>query len=121
MFKVTQNGENRLDMEMSGRIDLEDMKVALDELIGKSKNFEKGVMLCEISDFHLPTVSAIGLEFTRLPALFGLLKKFDRAAVLADEDWLKKISELEGAIFPGIDIKAFGRDKKAEAEAWLSS
>ena len=50
----------------------------------------------------------------------GLIKKFDRAAVLTDKAWLKKVSELEGALFPGLEIKAFDRDQRGEAEAWLS-
>lgn len=53
-------------------------------------------------------------------SMFGFLKKFDRAAVLTDKTWLKKVSELEGALFPGLEIKAFNRDQKVEAEDWLS-
>ncbi len=121
MFKVTQNGINRLDIELSGKLDAKDMRVALDELESKSKNIENGKMLYEIIDFHLPSLGAIGVEFSRLPAMFGLMKKFDRAAVLTDKAWLKKVSELEGALYPGLEIKAFNRDQKAEAEAWLSS
>jgi hypothetical protein len=101
MFKVIQNGINRLDIE--------------------SKDIENGKMLYEIIDFHLPSLGAIAIEFSRLPSMFGLMKKFDRAAVLTDKTWLKKVSELEGALYPGLEIKAFNRDQKAEAEAWLLS
>jgi len=121
MFKIIQNGENRLDIELSGKLDAEEMKIALDELVSKSKNIEKGKMLYKIIDFHLPSLGAIGIEFSRLPSMFGLMKKFDRAAVLTDKTWLKKVSELEGALYPGLEIKAFNIDHKAEAEAWLSS
>jgi len=106
---------------MSGKLNTEDMKIALDELISKSKNIENGKMLYEIIDFHLPSLGAIGVEFSRLPAMFGLMRKFDRAAVLTDKTWLKKVSEFEGALYPGLEIKAFNIDQKAEAEAWLSS
>jgi hypothetical protein len=121
MFKVIPNGINRLDIELSGKLDTEEMKIALDELVSKSENIEKGTMLYEIIDFHLPSLGAIAVEFSRLPAMFGLMKKFDRAAVLTDKTWLKKVSEFEGALFPNLEIKAFNRDQKAEAEAWLSS
>jgi len=97
------------------------MKIALDELISKSNDIENGKMLCDIIDFHLPTPGAIGIELSRLPLMFGLMKKFDRAAVLTDKTKLKKVSELEGALFPGLEIKAFNRDQKTEAESWLSS
>ena len=121
MFKVIPKGINRLDIEMSGKLNAEDMKIALDELVSKSKNIENGKMLYEVIDYRLPTLGAIIIEFSRLPEMFRLMKKFDRAAVLTDKTWLKKVSEFEGALFPGLEIKAFDIDQKAEAEAWLSS
>ena len=121
MFKVIHNGRNRLDITMSGKLNAEEMRIALDELVSKSENIENGAMLYDVIDFHLPSLSAIAIEFSRLPSMPALLKKFDRAAVLADKTWLKKVSELEGALYPGLEIKAFNRDQKTEAEAWLSS
>ena len=97
------------------------MKIALDELVSKSNDIENGKMLYDIIDFHLPTPGAIGIGLSRLPSMFGLMRKFDRAAVLTDKTWLKKVSELEGALYPGLEIKAFDRDQKTEAEAWLSN
>ena len=120
MFKIVENGANRLDIEMSGRLDSESMKIALDELVAKSADIENGRMLYVVIDFVLPTLPAIGIELSRLPSMFGLLKKFDRAAVLTDKTWLQKVSELEGALFPGLEIKAFDMDRREEAEAWLS-
>lgn len=121
MFRVIKNGLNRLDIELSGKIDTEEMRVALDELEGKSQGIENGKMLYEIIDFNLPSLGAIAVELSRLPAMFGLIKKFDRIAVLTDKTWLKKASEFEGYLFPGLEIKAFDRDQKEDAEAWLAS
>ena len=121
MFRVTQKGKNRLDIEMSGKLNSEEMKTALDELVSKSKNIENGKMLYDVIDFHLPSLGAIAIEFSRLPSMLGLMRKFDRAAVLTDKTWLKKVSEFEGFLYPGLEIKAFNRDQKVEAEAWLSS
>ena len=53
MFKVTQNGMNRLDIEMSGKLNPEEMKIALDELVSKSENIENGKMLYDVIDFLL--------------------------------------------------------------------
>lgn len=120
MFKVILNGENRLDIEMSGSLDAEAMRVALDELVEKSAAFEKGKMLFDVIDFHLPSLKAIFIEFARFPSMIGFIKRFDRAAVLTDKDWLKKISELEGVLFRNLQIKAFRHDQREEAEAWLT-
>jgi len=121
MFKVTQKGLNRLHIELSGKLNSEEMQIALDELVSKSKEIEKGRMLYDVIDFHLPSLGAIAIEFSRLPSMFGFIKKFDRAAVLTDKKWIKKVSEFEGMLIPGLEIKAFDRDQKEEAEACLSS
>ena len=119
MFKVIRKDTNRLDIELSGKLDAEGMVTALDELVAKSKDIENGRMLYDVVEFHLPSLDAIVIEFSRLPSMFGLLKKFKRAAILTEKTWLKKASELEGLLFPGLEIKAFSRDQRAEAEAWL--
>ncbi len=121
MFKVTANGPNRVDIELKGKLDADEMKKALDELVGTTKNIEHGQMLYRIDNFDFPTLGAIGIELSRLPELFKLIGKFDRAAVLADEGWLRTASEIEGALIPGLEIKAFHRKDEAEAEAWLAS
>jgi hypothetical protein len=121
MFKVIQKGTNRLDLEMSGKLDAKEVKIALDELVSKSENIENGKILYDVIDFRLPSLGAIAVEFSVLPAVFGLLKRFDRTAVLTDKAWLKKLSELEGILYPGLKIKAFNRDQREEAEAWLVS
>lgn len=120
MFKIKPNGPRRLDIELSGKLDAEEMKAALDDLVRKSEGIKHGRMLYDVIDFHLPSLAAIKVEFARLTEMLGLMKKFERAAVLSDKIWLKKISELEGLFYPGLEIKAFDRDQKAEAEDWLS-
>jgi hypothetical protein len=120
MFKIVRNGRHRLDIRMSGRMDAETMERALDDLADKSQDIANGRMLYEISDFHLPSLGAMRVEFTRLPAMIGLMKKFDRAAVLTDKTWLKNVSEWEGMFYPGLEIKAFPSDQRAAAEAWLA-
>ena len=120
MFKVERVGTDRIDIEFSGKLDSEDMKVALDELENKAEGIEDGRMLYRIGDFKIPTLGAIAVEFSRLPRLFKLIRQFDRAAVLADKTWVQKASEVEGALIPGLKIKAFDLDEAEEAERWLA-
>jgi len=65
MFKVIENGTNRLDIEMRGKLDADGMRVALDELASKAENIENGKMLYDVVDFHIPSLGAIGIEFSR--------------------------------------------------------
>lgn len=120
MLTITKPSANRVDIELSGSVDAEVMRTALDELIAKSDDVTNGRMLYTIPEFAMPTLGAIGVELARMPKLFGLLGKFDRCAVLSDAGWLRKAAEVEGALFPGIEIKSFELAETAEAEAWLA-
>ena len=120
MFRVVPNGPNRIDIEFGGKLDSDDMKAALDELFSKAEAIEHGRMLYRIGDFELPTLGAIGVELSRLPQLFKLIRKFDRAAVLTSKKWVQTASEIEGSLIPGLKIKAFNLDEEAKAEAWLA-
>lgn len=120
MFNITKVDDRRLDLFLDGKLDKEEMRVALDDLIEKSEGVENGRMLYRIEDFEFPTLGAMAVEFSRLPSLFKMVGKFDRCAVLVDQGWVAKVSEFEGALIPGLDIKAFKLAETAEAEAWLA-
>ncbi|MGH8435929.1 MAG: STAS/SEC14 domain-containing protein, partial [Pseudomonas sp.] len=54
-----------------------------------------------------------------IPQLFRFVRRFDRMAVVAGKEWVRKASEVEGALIPGLQIKAFDLGQEADAEAWL--
>lgn len=120
MFKVRKTAPNRLDIELSGKLDSKEMQTALDALESNARGIENGIMLYDVVQFHIPSLEAIAIELARLPSMFGIIGKFRKAAVLTDKSWLQKISEFEGLFIPGLEIKAFHREQKKEAELWLS-
>jgi len=108
-------------MEFSGKLDSTEMEMALDEIVTHSEGIEDGEMLFEIPEFRFPTPGAMAVEFSRLPAMFRVIRRFNKAAVLADEAWVQRVSELEGMLIPWMRIKAFKLSEKPVAEAWLSA
>lgn len=121
MFQVTRIGDNRIDVDFSGKLDSSEMRFALDELLRKSEGISHGQMLYRIGDFDVPTLGAMAAELARIPQLFRFIRRFDRCAVVSGKEWLRKASEIEGALFPGLAIKAFDEDRNTEAYNWLES
>ncbi|MGH1340247.1 MAG: STAS/SEC14 domain-containing protein [Nannocystales bacterium] len=119
MFTVTRVSPIRVEIESSGKLDGDEMNAALDSLIRETEGLEHGQMLFRVGEFALPTFAGLKVEFARLPSMLGFVRKFRRCAVLADQRWLKRISELEGALIPGVEIRGFGLEQQATAEAWL--
>ena len=120
MFSINRTAPNRLDIEISGKITGEEMERALPVLFEHASDISNGQMLYRIRDLSLPTFSAIAVELGQLPQLFRLVKHFERVAVLADEGWIRKAGELEGKLFPGVEIRAFNYDEVEAAETWLA-
>lgn len=119
MFQVMRNGENRVDVDFAGKLNSDDMRAALDQLTQQSEGIEHGRMLYRIGSFSMPTLGAIGVELTHIPQLLRVVRRFDRMAVVADKGWVRTASEVEGALIPGLQIKAFDSIQEAKAEAWL--
>ena len=119
MLNVTKTAPNRVEIDLSGELDAASMAIGLDELISVSAGVENGQILYRIPTFSMPSLSALGVEFTRLPSLISLLDKYDRCAVLTDVEWLRSAAEFEGVLIPGFEVKAFALDDEAAAVAWL--
>ena len=119
MFKLTRISDSRIDLEISGKIDADEMTAGLDRLLALSEGFVGGSMLYRIHDFDLPSLGAIAVELGRLPQMFGLIRRFDKIAVVCDQAWIRKGVEIEGALIPKLEIKGFTFDQADAAEVWL--
>jgi len=120
MFSITKKGNNRLDFELSGKLDSDEMKAVLNDFVMQSYGVKNGRILYRITEFNMPTLGAFGVEMSRLPTLFKAIGNFDKVAVLCEKKWIQKVSEIEGALIPGLDIKAFDLDQSEAAETWLT-
>lgn len=120
MFQTTRVSENRVDVVFNGKLDKEAMKVALDDMIRQAKGISDGAIRVDIGAFEMPTLGAMAVELSRIPQLFRFIRQFDRMAVVASQEWVRKMSTIEGAMIPGLNLKAFAPGQSAEAEAWLA-
>ena len=120
MITITRPRPDRLDVSFAGKLDTAGMRTALDELSRQSQDIERGSLLLSVGDFDFPSLGAIGVELARIPEMLRVFRRFRRVAVLADAAWVRRLSEVEGALFPGMELEAFPTAQRAEAEAWLA-
>lgn len=119
MLNVSMPKANRLNVALSGALDSDEMRSALDAFSQESEGISNGKILYTISDFEMPTLGAMAVELYRMPKLLGLISKFDKCAVLCDTAWIRTAAEIEGAVIPSLGIKSFGLKDIEAAEAWL--
>ncbi|WP_044871329.1 STAS/SEC14 domain-containing protein [Pseudomonas sp. LFM046] len=119
MFQIMRNGDNRVDLDLAGKLDSDEMQAVIDQLTKQSEGISHGRMLYRVGELKMPTLGAVAVELSHIPQLFRLFRQFDRMAVVADKQWIRTASEVEGSLFPGLTVKAFDSTQEAEAEAWL--
>jgi hypothetical protein len=76
-------------------------------------------MLYAISDFEMPSMGAIAVEFQQMSKLFSLIGKFEKCAVLSDASWIRTAAGIERAVIPSLQIKSFALSARKAAENWL--
>ena len=120
MLSVRKNGPNRIDLTLDGKLDDAEMMAGLEALISCLDGVEQGVMLYRIRNFTMPSFGALTAEIMNLPAIWRMLGRIDRCAVISDVGWIRMAAEFEGAVIPGLTIKAFSPADEEKAEAWLA-
>lgn len=119
MFKVEKKSADLIEIEIGGKITADEMSKGLDTLLPMTEQMKNGRMLALYHDIEFPEAGAILEEMKRLPQLFGMLGKVTKVALVSDQKWIRDIAELEGTILPGMSVRSFTSDERAQAEAFL--
>lgn len=120
MLTVRKIAPNRIDLTLDGELDDAEMMAGLEALIAGLVDVENGVMMYRIQNFTMPSFGVLTAELMSLPSIWRMLERIDRCAVISNKGWIRMAAEFEGAVIPGLTIKAFSPDDEAAAEAWLS-
>ncbi len=121
MFTAHIAEPNRVEVVIDGQLNRDHMESALDTLKEVSEQIDKGSISVEVRNYKLPTLGAIGEELSRLPEIRDILKRYTRAAVITDSDWVQYATEFQGVLIPDLEVKGFDRDNDVEAIAWLKT
>ena len=120
MLNVKKAGPNRIDLTLDGKLDDAQMMAGLEALVTCLDGVENGVMMYRIRNFTMPSFGALTAEIMNLPAIWRMLGRIDRCAVVSDIAWIRLAAEIEGAVIPGLTVKAFTPSEEDRAEAWLA-
>lgn len=119
MIDVTLHDPNHIELTATGRIEGPQMQAALDKLIALCEPLDHVTYLAVMTDITMPAGAALTAEIARLPKLMGLLRKIDKAALIANQGWLRTAAEIEGKLIPNLEIRCF--EDVATARAWLTT
>lgn len=109
-------GTNLVTIDFSGGLDAEEMKACravLEQVVAEHGSLR---LLARYGDVDLLHIGphAIWEDLKNIP----IIRHVERCAIVAHQDWLRRISDVAGHALPG-EIRTFDVGQEAEARAWI--
>ncbi len=108
--------DNVVGYRIKGKIDADDFDRIAAFIEQHLKTHDKLRVFAEIE-----SIEGMSLEAFLKDLKFGFknYNRFEKAAVITDKDWLRKVVEIEDKLFPGTEMKFFPLAEKEAAMEWL--
>ncbi len=122
MLEVSDlKGENIIWLKITGEFTAAQIKDALDLAEAKLNAFPRIKLFYEVRDLDLRdiTFDVIYEEFSFLFRHPHVLADIEKAVLVSDQTWLRKLFSVEMALVPTIEAEAFPDSEKDEALDWL--
>jgi hypothetical protein len=111
----TEPGSPVVEITVHGHVSNDELKASIERLREDLETQGKTRVLEIIEQFTGMEPSALWTDIT---LAMPLAQKVSRAAVVADQGWVRGVSRL-GRLFTRAEFKVFGADELAAARAWI--
>ena len=117
------NDTNIFGLRINGKFDAADVKRVFGALAEKVKGNNKFQLYYEVGNLDLSGISKdmIGEEFKYLYKNPAIVANMEKAALVTDVGWLKKVASVEFALIPTLEGKTFSFERKDAALEWLKT
>jgi hypothetical protein len=119
MLEIIPAKDGVVAMRASGRLDEADIGRAIAAVEAALAASDRIAVYAEIDIAGMTPgglMRDVGYGFSKL----GELRRFARAAVVTDQNWVRWIAEAENAVLPWIEVRVFPPAQKEAAMAWAS-
>ena len=120
MHQFIDTADDVLAVKIAHKITGEDLDAIMERL-------DRAMARHETVHVFVETQGIDGIELSGLPSyaarampLFGMLRRFGRVAVVADQAWIRLGTRIESALLPFISYRVFEPDQRDEALAWVT-
>ncbi len=119
MLEILPAPEHVVAMCVSGRVEKEDIErgiTAVDEALARQ---DRIALYAEVAMSGM-TPGAFALDLGYGLRHLGELHRFARMAVMTNQEWVRRIIQVQGRILPQIEIRTFAESERDEALVWVA-
>ena len=116
---ISHPAEHVVAMKVGGVVTGSELQHAIDAIETAKRDHPVISLVVEVDNLRFMTLTAllkdVGYGLTQLSDL----ERYYRAAVVTDQAWIEHIAHLEERLFKAVEIRAFSRQERAAAMAWV--
>ena len=106
-------------MTVSGVIAAESMKEGLEWVRGARGEREDFNIRVNMAKADFPDLSAVSKGFRGVADFLRAVPEASKCALVTDSMFIQNTAKVEGAVIPGLTIRAFNSDEEDYAAAWI--
>lgn len=110
-----------LALRVTGRIEADEVTRAADALRALMETTPRVSVFADLTGMTGMTAEALARDLRAGVSLLGELKRFMRAAVVADADWIAAVARFENRVTPHVEIRVFGPEERDAALDWAAA
>lgn len=120
MMETIAAPDHVVALRLAGKVTKGDYEAMIPIIEAKLEVHPKIGMFVDMSGVEKLTASAIMKDLAYSLSKIGDWKRFERAAVVADQDWIDTLISVGEKILPELDAQVFDPDDTDAALAWAS-
>ena len=119
MLEIIPAPDGFVAMRASGRLDEADIERGVEAVEAALARHERIALFAEV-DVDGISPGALWKDLTYGLGKLGELHRFPRAAIVTDQGWVRRITQAESALLPGIEMRAFPEADREAALSWIA-
>ena len=120
MIEILESPKHLVALKASGSLTADDITAAYKASEEALKDNERVSFFVEVDPSMQFTFEGLLKDLAELPAQFGKLNRYYRAALVTDKGWMAALARVEGLVFSSMDVRVFSHDERNKAFAWAS-
>jgi ketosteroid isomerase-like protein len=119
MLEVLPAPETVVAIRVTGQVTEEDVERAIQIIEAALARQPRIAILAEVEISGL-TAGAFARRLTYGISKFRDIKRFPRAAIVTNQEWLRRIAWVQDRILPWVEVRTFSPSEREEAVTWVS-
>lgn len=112
---------NVVGYRVDGKVEKDDVDRVFQDLDRRLEEKGRIRVYAEVDSFSGMSLDALWHDLRGGIKRWGEISKIDKAALVTDVEWLRKVAVVEDKVLAGVHVRVFSKEDQPQARLWVQS